>query len=306
MNADLLRRAAQLRVHNRNGTRAPHKPLLLLLAVRRAQESEPREAAWNWWSQELGPLLVEYAPSSPRPRPEYPFRRLVEDGLWVIDDLDTLPDEAFVTGTAAVHDLRTSWLADHNPSAGLPEGFETDLLTSPEMTEVLVRLLLHRHFPPTLWQDVLDDTGVLHDLSRIISIPDEVLSFLPDDRRMRSASFAAEVMAVDGGTCVLCGFDGQEQSPMGVRPVGLDAAHVRWWNAQGEDSPVNGLALCALHHRLFDRGMFGFDPEDRRVRTSPRFASTPGWASVDQLVVAPERIAAENLAWQLTNVFKAA
>lgn len=306
MNADLLRRAAGLRVHSRNGKRAPHKPLLMLLAIRRAQQEESHEAAWDWWSQELGPLLVEYAPSSPRPRPEYPFRRLVEDGLWVIDDLDTMPDDAFVAGTAGVRDLRSSWLALHNPEAGLPSDLAAELRTSPKTTEALVRLLLHRHFPPTLWQDVLDDTGVQHDLSKMLSIPDEVLSFLPDDRRMRSASFAAEVMAIDGGTCLLCGFDGREQSTAGKRPVGLDAAHVRWWNADGADTTENGLVLCALHHRLFDRGMFGFDPDHRIVRTSPRYTSTCGWAAVDPSVVAPERIAPENLAWQITNVFKAA
>ncbi|HUG85746.1 MAG TPA: HNH endonuclease [Euzebya sp.] len=306
MNADLLRRAAGLRVHSRNGTRAPHKPLLLLLAIRRVQQDEQGAAAWDWWSRELGPLLVEYAPNTARPRPEYPFRRLVEDGLWVIEDLDALPDEAFVSGNATVRDLRSAWLADHNPTAGLPRDYESELLGSQEITEALIRLLLHRHFPPTLWQDVLDDTGVQHDLSRIISIPDEVLSFLPDDRRMRSASFAAEVMAEDGGRCVLCGFDGREQSPIRARPVGLDAAHVRWWNAEGSDTAGNGLAMCALHHRLFDRGMFGFDPTDRRVRTSPRFTSTTGWASMDHAVVVPERIARENLVWQITNVFKAA
>ena len=43
------------------------------------------------------------------------------------------------------------------------------------------------------------------------------------------------------------------------RPVGLEAAHVRWFNFDGPDELDNGLALCSLHHKLFDRGVLGID-----------------------------------------------
>lgn len=43
---------------------------------------------------------------------------------------------------------------------------------------------------------------------------------------------------------------------LGYRPVALEAAHIKWHQAGGPDVEVNGLALCSLHHKLFDRGAF--------------------------------------------------
>ena len=64
----------------------------------------------------------------------------------------------------------------------------------------------------------------------------------------------------------MCGFDGA----LGHYPVAIEAAHVRWHSQQGPDEMANALALCALHHALFDLGVLGIT-EDRRIRacTSP-------------------------------------
>lgn len=303
---DLLRRAAALNVHRSGGRRAPHKPLLVLLAVARLQAEGAVEARWDWWSTKLGPLLVEYAPSSAAPSPEYPFRRLVGDGLWQIHGLADYGDEAFVAGEQRVRDFRRRFLNDHDPAAGLPPEFESLLRTSPDTVDQLVRLLLHRHFPPTLWEDVLRDTGVQHDLTRMVTLPAGVLDDIAVDGRRRSGRFAAEVLQLDDGRCQLCDFDGREVVQGVPTPVGLDAAHVRWWNADGEDDPQNGLTLCALHHRLFDRGMLGFDPESRLAVVSPRLRVTTRWAVVAGDVTAPARIDERNLTWQHRNVYKAA
>jgi putative restriction endonuclease len=36
--------------------------------------------------------------------------------------------------------------------------------------------------------------------------------------------------------------------------IAVDAAHIRWHAHGGPGEVSNGLALCALHHRLFDHG----------------------------------------------------
>jgi putative restriction endonuclease len=36
-----------------------------------------------------------------------------------------------------------------------------------------------------------------------------------------------------------------------------------WFNYAGPDDADNGLALCALHHRLFDRGVLGLSDSCR-------------------------------------------
>jgi putative restriction endonuclease len=59
--------------------------------------------------------------------------------------------------------------------------------------------------------------------------------------------------------CAFCGYDGQ----LAAASVGIDAAHVRWFAFDGPDALDNGLALCVLHHKLFDLGVLGLD---RRLR----------------------------------------
>ena len=36
--------------------------------------------------------------------------------------------------------------------------------------------------------------------------------------------------------------------------LGIEAAHIKWHQAGGPDTEDNGLALCTLHHKRFDRG----------------------------------------------------
>jgi putative restriction endonuclease len=51
------------------------------------------------------------------------------------------------------------------------------------------------------------------------------------------------------------------------KPVGLEAAHIKWHQIGGPDSINNGIALCALHHKLFDYGAFTLD-ENYRIKVS--------------------------------------
>lgn len=48
---------------------------------------------------------------------------------------------------------------------------------------------------------------------------------------------------------------------------------MRWHGHGGADQVDNGLALCSLHHTLFDLGVLGVTGEGR-VRVSPRFVGT--------------------------------
>lgn len=50
------------------------------------------------------------------------------------------------------------------------------------------------------------------------------------------------------------------------------ATGTSWFNFGGPDSLDNGLALCALHHRLFDRGAVGLDA-NCRVQVSEHFSA---------------------------------
>ncbi len=71
-------------------------------------------------------------------------------------------------------------------------------------------------------------------------------------RRMRDPAFRLRILEIYEGCCAVCGLD----LKIGGAPVGMEAAHIKWHQAGGPDQPANGLALCSLHHRLFDRGAF--------------------------------------------------
>jgi putative restriction endonuclease len=58
---------------------------------------------------------------------------------------------------------------------------------------------------------------------------------------------------------------------------------VRWHSQQGPDEMANALALCALHHALFDLGVLGIT-EDRRIRVSGLYvARSEAGQAVDAL-----------------------
>ena len=77
--------------------------------------------------------------------------------------------------------------------------------------------------------------------------------------------FAPTVLEAYLAECCVCGFS--------LRPVdgliGVDAAHIRWHAHGGPDEVPNGLALCALHYRLFDLKAITLR-EDLRVRALGR------------------------------------
>ena len=58
--------------------------------------------------------------------------------------------------------------------------------------------------------------------------------------------------------------------------VALEAAHIKWHQAGGPDEESNGLALCTMHHKLFDRGVFTLS-EKMRVIVSESANGTKGF-----------------------------
>ena len=68
---------------------------------------------------------------------------------------------------------------------------------------------------------------------------------------------------------------------------GRAAAHVRWHSQQGPDEITNALALCALHHTLFNLGVLGIT-EDRLIRVSSLYvARNEAGLAVDALAGKP-------------------
>jgi putative restriction endonuclease len=85
---EVLARFAGLRLHQRDGHRSPHKPLLVLLALGRLAATGSSALPWSQTEAQLGNLIAEFGPAaqeSRRQRAAYPFTRLRRDGVWVLD-----------------------------------------------------------------------------------------------------------------------------------------------------------------------------------------------------------------------------
>jgi len=70
--------------------------------------------------------------------------------------------------------------------------------------------------------------------------------FVQDDRILKAYEYS----------CAVCGFNVR----LGNNLVAVEAAHIKWHQAGGPDKEENGVALCAMHHKLFDRGVFIIAP----------------------------------------------
>lgn len=81
-------------------------------------------------------------------------------------------------------------------------------------------------------------------------------------RKLRDRRFRARVLQCQAAVCAVCDEDIADC---------LDAAHIHEVGDDGDDEPDNGLLLCALHHRMFDKHFFGLD-KDRRAVASKRYS----------------------------------
>jgi len=254
---DVLARLGALRSHQRDGRRSPHKPLLVLLALGRLATTGSSALPWDRAEAELGNLIGEFGPASGTSRAQsaaYPFTRLRSDGIWLLDR-DVPMD-------------RTGPLSRAPVTGRLVPAVERALARDAELLASAARALVEANFPETIAPDVLDAVGL--DPREVLRAPGRLP--LPDDApRRRAHGWREAIIQAWDRQCAFCGFDGQLQGAT----VGLDAAHVRWFALDGPDELDNGVALCSLHHKLFDRGVLGIDP-DLQVQVSTTYTARTG------------------------------
>ncbi|MEX2375826.1 MAG: HNH endonuclease [Dehalococcoidia bacterium] len=244
---EVMRRFGSIRQWRTRENRAPHKPLLLLLALGRLQAGRERLAPFTELEEPLRRLLEQYGHPRGRQRPEYPFWRLTSDeGIWEVESSEPVE-------LTAARDPRISSLRRTDVRGGFTAEVAEALSSNNELLEHTVSELLATHFPPSLHEDICDAVGLRSSL-RIV------------DRQRRDPEFRIEVLRAYEYRCAMCGYDGK----LDTVSVGLDAAHIRWWAYAGPDTIDNALALCALHHRALDRGVVGVSAE-LRITVSRRF-----------------------------------
>jgi putative restriction endonuclease len=126
--------------------------------------------------------------------------------------------------------------------AGFSDTVRAALRADASLVGQIATRLLEHHFPKSLHPDILAAVGLTLDAG-------------PRVGRPRDPQFRQRVLVAYEYRCAVCGFDVR----LGPVPIALDAAHIRWHQAGGPDEEKNGLALCVLHHKLFDLGAFTLD-----------------------------------------------
>jgi putative restriction endonuclease len=230
---DVLDQFRRLRTWSQGGKRAPHKPLLVLYALGRLLAGKDRLVAFKDLERDLTALLRGFGPTRQAYHPEYPFWRLANDGVWQLTPTDQVELRASNTDAKKSELLR----------CGVQGGFEPQvyqiLQSDPGLSLEVARELLDAHFPASLHEDILQAVGIDPDT-------------LTTPRVKRDAGFRDRVLRAYGYSCAVCRWDVR----LGATFVGLEAAHIKWHQAGGPDIEPNGLALCSLHHKLLDRGVF--------------------------------------------------
>lgn len=244
--AELRRRIANLSIWKKHGQRAPHKPLLLLHALARLQQNQS-VLPYEETRAKLKKLLFEFGPPRKSYHPEQPFVRLATDGIWELN-VEVDKRQPF-----------DKQLLTHHATGGFRPDVLVLLKDNQRLVLEIADQLLHDHFPETVHQEIAEEVGLQLDVT------------LAAARRKRDPEFRNRILKAYEYSCAICGFNVR----LGHQLVAIDAAHIQWHQAGGPDSEDNGIALCALHHKLFDRGVFTIT-EDRQMLVAEEANGTQG------------------------------
>jgi putative restriction endonuclease len=247
MNSNILLSHFQnIRTWRSKGIRAPHKPLLMLLALGEIQRGNTGFIPYTTIEPKLKELLLDFGPKRDALYPNFPFTKLANDNLWQFNKPELLDTK---------QDYSSKFLRDHDLQGKFPEEIANQLKQQPELLRSITMVLLEQNFPDTLHQDILDAVG--------LDISIQPAGIAAKTNKKRDPQFRESILKAYEYQCAVCGFSVRLKNKI----LALEAAHIMWHQAGGPDVEVNGLALCSTHHKLFDMGAFTLN-EDLRLLVS--------------------------------------
>jgi len=225
---------------NKRGGRHPHRPLLVLYALGKLQQDQ-RRIPFEQAEEDFEELFQEFGPPN-KTSVKYPFWYLYDtNGVWEVEDAENLPRRS---GNGDKEPL-VSAMREQNTRGWFTDEVWRALRSRPQLRGEIAQMMLDKCFPETLHQDILDAVGLRADPV-----------YESSKRRPRDPGFRDHVLAAYNYRCAVCGFD----LAINDKPVALEAAHIKWHQYDGPDAVSNGLALCALHHTMFDKGVIHVTP----------------------------------------------
>ena len=124
------------------------------------------------------------------------------------------------------------------------------------------------------------DLDVLEEVSeRPEEVNDAVVETVTQERqtavinikeKIRDNSFKSRVLTSYGQMCAMCG----------IQLKLIDAAHIIPVEHDGTDQISNGMAICALHHRAFDRSLITVNDKYQIIYNTDKMDLMAGWTNL--------------------------
>ncbi len=216
----------------------------------RYQHGRTSDVEFSEVREPLAALLRDFGPPiAGAPDVVNPFWRLQNDrgDLWRVRSADGGRVAETVTPPSIGELARNRAVGNFSP------GIRTAFESIPAYLDAVAGSLLAAHFPPSLHDEICARVG-LEIRGGVPEPPD-------DPSNPRDPEFRRRVIRAYEYRCAVTGWDLR----LGDSLSGLEAAHIRWHTAGGPCSEPNGLALNALHHKLFDLGAFTLSIDERPV-----------------------------------------
>lgn len=227
-------RAAVLAVKcwSRSDQRAPNKPLMMAYALSKYLQGHGQYFDYETEvDEEVTELLKRFGPARTSYHAEYPFWRLRNDNIWALKNAeDCIPRKSNT-------DPCKRELIKHQVSGGFNAAAYKLIKQDSNLTLELLEAILQDSFPQSIVDDITRHLGLEFSFKQV---------------QKRDPRFRKEVLRAYNYQCAVCGFDLR----MDDISVGLEAAHIKWKQFHGPCEVNNGLTLCAVHHKAFDKGAF--------------------------------------------------
>ena len=244
MTANELRTAIlNVKRWNRGDERAPNKPLMMAYALARYIQGHGQMFSYeDEVDRDVHLLLKRFGPSRKAYHPEYPFWRLVNDGIWRLNNAENCI-------LSSSDDAKKSELIKHQVTGGFSDEIYQLLQNDTQLAIELLETILSESFPESIVPEITAQLG---------------LEFTFKQVQKRDPNFRREVLNAYNGKCAICGFDARINDDL----FALEAAHIKWKQFNGPCTVNNGLALCSIHHKALDKGVIGITG-DYKVKLSP-------------------------------------
>jgi putative restriction endonuclease len=252
-----LHKLSKLRVDRASGDPAPHKPLLLLAILERAERGQlpPRtlpltpEMAFQFYTY----WAVVAHRRRQRPDIRLPFHHLQGDGVWTVLDDSGQPS----------NDSRRSKFAV------MPTDF-VNFVNDPISRDHARRLIIAKYFQPHERLALYSIFGLPVPTDDQINRDASYRGTADAEKRGREARFRLCVIPAYNYTCALTGYRLTTITAGSI----VDAAHIHQFADSRNNEPGNGLALCKNAHWQFDCGLWTASNDFRVIVATSKFSES--------------------------------